>query len=142
MDPLQYFRKFNCAEAVLLALSDATGIPGECDCIPRVATGFGGGMQTGAVCGAVSGAIIAFGAHYGRMKAEEVEKRDRVYALVKEFTQQFKKNHHTIVCQELLGVNVQTEEGRKKYKENNLHIRCQNYVVTAFQIARTLLSAG
>lgn len=134
-DPLEYFKGFNCAEAVLLALSDFLGID-DCDCIPRVATGFGGGMKTGAVCGAVSGAIIAFGLQYGRMKAEEVERRDHTYALVKEFVNQFKNKHCTIVCRELLGVDVQTEEGRKKYREANLHLKCEDYVATAFQIAR------
>ena len=140
MDPLEYFNNgFNCAEAVLLALSDCLGLTS--DCIPKVATGFGGGMKTGSVCGAVSGALMAFGLKHGRTHAREVEKRNTVYQLVQEFVRQFEKEHTTIVCQTLLGVNVQTEEGRKKYREENLRLKCQDYVTTAFQIARTLLAA-
>lgn len=144
MDPLTYFDNgFNCAESVLLALSEDLGVASECECecIPKVATGFGGGMKTGSVCGAVSGAVIAFGLKYGRTHANEVEKRARVYQLVQEFMTQFKKKHKTIVCSELLGVNVHTEEGIRKYREEPLHVKCQNYVTTAVQIARTLLVA-
>ena len=39
----------------------------ECSCVPRIATGFGGGMgRCGEVCGAVTGAIMAIGMVLGR----------------------------------------------------------------------------
>jgi C_GCAxxG_C_C family probable redox protein len=139
VNPVKYFDSgFNCAESVLLALSEVLNITN--DCIPRVATGFGGGMRTGNICGAVSGAIMGLGLHYGRTTAEEIKKRDRMYAVVEEFVNQFQEKHKTIICRELLGVDIRTEEGRTHYKKGNLHLQCQNYCTTAFQIARTLLS--
>jgi len=137
MDPLAYFKEFNCAESVLLALSDSLNIP--CECIPRIATGFGGGMKTGSVCGAVSGAVMGFGLVHGRMHSQEREKRDHVYDLVSQFITEFEREHKTIVCRELLGVDITTEEGRKRYSSENLHTKCKTYVLTAFQIAQTLL---
>lgn len=140
MDPRTYFDGgFNCAESVLLALSECAGFAHAC--IPRVATGFGGGMRCGSVCGAVSGAVMAFGIKYGRMTAQETEKRDRVNKLTQELITRFQKEHKTVICLNLLGVDVGTEEGKKKYEEANLHQQCRDYVITAYRIALSLLAA-
>ncbi len=139
MDAVDYFDSgFNCAEAVLLALSELSQ---RCECIPRIATGFGGGMRTGNVCGAVSGAVMAFGLSYGRESSTQLKKKDQCYQLVSEFMNLFEREHKTIVCRELLGLDVTTEEGREQYKMLGLHNQCQTYVATAFQIAQTLLGA-
>ncbi|KYK33824.1 MAG: C_GCAxxG_C_C family protein [Theionarchaea archaeon] len=140
MDASEYSESgYNCAESVLLGLSDFLNEP--CDCIPRIATGFGGGMKTGSVCGAVSGAVIAIGLHYGRKTAQDTEKRDLCYERVQEFLSAFKREHQTIICRDLLGVDITTEEGRTQYKKGNLHKKCESCVATAFRIARTLLAA-
>ena len=98
-------------------------------------------MKTGEVCGAVSGAIMAFGLVHGRMSAEDAARRNHVYQLVQEFVKRFQEEHSSIVCRDLLGVDLQTEEGRNQYKKDNLNKKCQNFVTTAFQIASTLLAA-
>lgn len=140
MNASQYFDEgFNCAESVSLALSRCVNLP--CECIPKIATGFGAGMRTGSICGAVSGAILAFGLKYGRMNPSETERRDHVNRMVTEFMEKFKREHKTIVCQELLGINPSTEEGKKKYEEENMHKKCKEYVTTAFQLAQILLAA-
>lgn len=139
-DPVKLFDSgFNCAESVLLALSECTALNSASDCIPRVATGFGGGMRTGNICGAVSGAVIGLGLYYGRTTSEETEKRDQTYRNVEEFVKQFQEIHGTIICKELLGIDVSTKEGKTHYKKCNLHQKCQAFCTTAFQIARTLL---
>ncbi|MBU7031631.1 MAG: C_GCAxxG_C_C family protein [Theionarchaea archaeon] len=138
MDCLTYSEKgYNCAESALLALSDHMGL--SCECIPRIATGFGGGMMTGNVCGAVSGAIMAFGLKYGRIKGEDSEKAEKVDRLIEQLVTRFEEEHGSILCRELTGVNLRTEEGRKKYKTENMHEKCLDYVVTAVRIAGSLL---
>jgi len=50
---------YNCAESVLLAVSEANGATRQRaqSLIPRIATGFGGGIaRNGDVCGALVGA--------------------------------------------------------------------------------------
>jgi len=144
MDALTYFDSgFNCAEAVLQALCAflKDNCKSEYGCIPKIATGFGGGMKTGSVCGAVSGAVMALGLQYGRENLHEPQKRDRCSQAVSEFMEQFKKEHKTILCQTLLGVDLRTEEGRRIYREANLKNQCRTYVATAFEIAQTLLAA-
>lgn len=136
MEALHYFNSgYNCAESVLLALSDYTCI--FCECIPAVAAGFGGGMKMGSVCGAVTGAIMGIGLLHG---GTDTKARKNVNQLVKTFMEQFKKEYYTIVCRDLLGVDVLTEEGIQHYKKANLRRQCENYVTTSFQIAKTLLA--
>ena len=56
---------FYCAESVLLAIAEATGI--QSDFIPKIATGFCGGIsRTCSVCGAATGAIMAINLFTGR----------------------------------------------------------------------------
>lgn len=49
----------NCAQSVLMALQNETGL--DEDTSRRVATGFGGGVRCGEICGSISGAVMAFG---------------------------------------------------------------------------------
>jgi C_GCAxxG_C_C family probable redox protein len=138
MDCLTYSKKgFNCAESTLLALSDHMGI--SCECIPRIATGFGGGMMTGNVCGAVSGSIMAFGLKYGRIEGEDKENAGKVDRLTKQLVTQFEEHHGSILCKELTGVDLRTQEGRNQYKTENIHEKCLDYIVTAVRIAGSLL---
>ncbi len=50
----------NCAQTVLVAFADKTGLTEEQ--AHAISANFGGGMRTGSVCGAVTGAIMALGA--------------------------------------------------------------------------------
>ena len=49
----------NCAQSVLMALQNETGL--DEDTSRRVATGFGGGVRCGEICGSITGAVMAFG---------------------------------------------------------------------------------
>ncbi|MBU7044621.1 MAG: C_GCAxxG_C_C family protein [Theionarchaea archaeon] len=138
MDVLTYSEKgFNCAESVLLALSDHLDI--SCECIPRIATGFGGGMMTGNVCGAVSGSIMAFGLKYGRLYGKDKERAEKVDRLIDQFVSQFEKIHGSILCKELTGVDLRTAQGREEYVKKNIRKKCLDYVVTAVQISESVL---
>ena len=50
---------YNCAQAVLVPFAEAAGMSLEDAC--AVAQAFGGGMQTGNVCGAITGGLMALG---------------------------------------------------------------------------------
>lgn len=49
----------NCAQSVLAACGKYTGL--ERETALRVAEGFGGGVRSGEICGAISGAVMAIG---------------------------------------------------------------------------------
>jgi len=138
---LSYFRiGYNCAESVLLAIAkDALGI--DCELIPKIATGFGGGMsRQGYVCGAVNGAVIGFGLKYGRNNPDEL--RAKTYNPVVEFRKQFQKKFGSIVCKELCGCDLSTIEGIRRFRKENVHKeKCSNFVSGAIKIFVSLIDA-
>ena len=97
------------SEAVLLAVCQDFGIENEI--IPQIASYFGGGIgNTGAVCGAVVGAVMAIGLIKGRGKS--MEDWLEISVLVQDFRSRFEAEMGTINCRELIGGDLTTEEGR------------------------------
>lgn len=110
---------FNCSQAVLSTLGPEMGLDRETAL--RVAGMFGGGMgHMGNVCGAVTGAFMTIGLKYSKFQDGENEKRDRGYALVQQFTEEFTARHGSIVCKELLGCDLSTPEGLAQAREKGL----------------------
>lgn len=133
-----YFRSgFNCAESTLLAIAkDALDI--DSDLIPRIATGFGGGIsRQGYVCGAVSGAVMGFGLKHGRSSPEQL--RARTYNRVVEFLNRFHEKFGSVMCKELSGCDLSTIEGIRKFREENVHEEtCSRFVTGAIEIFMSL----
>ena len=77
-------------------------------------TGFAGGLgNTGSVCGAVIGAVMAIGLKRGR--AETLEEGLRELAVAREFRRRFEDEMETISCRELTGADLTTEEGIEQF---------------------------
>ena len=76
---------FNCAQSVLAALQEETGL--DESTAKRVAAGFGGGVRCGEICGSITGAVMAFGLAADQATAT---------AMTKQMTQR---------CQELVAKN-------------------------------------
>ena len=111
----------------------------ESEAIPRIASGFGGGIGgTGAVCGAVVGAVMAIGLKHGR----DVPSEDRfgTWHLTQEFRRRFEAEMGHICCHELTGMDLSTEEGRKQYRTSDVPLRvCLPLGGTAYRLALELL---
>jgi C_GCAxxG_C_C family probable redox protein len=108
---------FNCAESVLLAVTEELGT--EAGCVPRIATGFGSGIAlAGQVCGAVTGAVMAAGMLLGR--DSPVEASDRLYELCGRFMEDFSDVQGSITCRELTGVDLADQAERKRARESGL----------------------
>jgi len=100
----------------------------------KLGRAFGAGMGMGLECGAVTGAMLILG-FMVREGSTEKETRFKVYALNKELVRLFEKKHGTILCKDLLGVDVGTPEGRDKAAKNNLfRTLCPGFVRDAAQI--------
>jgi len=85
--------------------------------IPRIAFGFGGGIgNTGEVCGAVAGAVMAIGLKVE--KGETMEEMFRVFGVVQEFRRRFEAEMETIICRELTGADLSTEEGIAQFMDS------------------------
>lgn len=91
----------------------------ENDAIPRIASGFAGGIgNTGSVCGSVIGAIMAIGLNQGR--ADSMEEAIRNLAVTQEFRRRFEAEMGTINCSELTRADLTTPEGIKQFMESDI----------------------
>jgi len=98
-----YFLKgYNCAQSVVMAFSDLTGLSESEGA--RLASSFGGGLgRMREVCGTVSGMAIVAGILYGYDDPKVPGASQKHYALVQELAGKFKEENGSIVCRELLG---------------------------------------
>jgi len=98
-----YFKEgYNCAQAVVLAFQDLTGL--EKETLLRLASSFGGGLgRLREVCGAVSGMALIMGAVRGYNDPKDTDGKAAHYKRLQEMAAEFKKHTDSIVCRELLG---------------------------------------
>ncbi|MBP5610745.1 MAG: C_GCAxxG_C_C family protein [Clostridia bacterium] len=98
-----YFKQgFNCAQSVVMAFCDLTGLS-ESESA-RLASSFGGGLGLlREVCGAVSGMAIVAGILYGYDDPKVIGASAVHYALVQELANAFRARNGSIICRELLG---------------------------------------
>ncbi|HDY74106.1 MAG TPA: C_GCAxxG_C_C family protein [Euryarchaeota archaeon] len=90
----------------------------ENEIIPRIASLFAGGIgNTGAVCGAVIGGVMAIGLKQERGKTMEDMLRN--FAVAQEFRRRFEDEMGTINCRELTGVDLSTKEGLEQFMSSD-----------------------
>ena len=131
--------KYNCCQSLLLTY----GIQHlrSKELAIRLGTGFGGGIAShGLVCGAVTGGIISISLAYGMTEDTDTQEKEKTYEIITEFIKQFKSQHGTIQCNELLECDIHTAEGQETIREKNLfQIRCPEFIRTAAQLLEELL---
>ena len=126
---------YNCAQAVLLAFSDLTGLDERCAL--TLSSSFGGGMgRLREVCGAVSGAFMVAGILYGPCDPTDHEAKKAHYALIQSIAAEFKKENGSYICRELLDLpKGPSEPEPEKRTEAYYHRRsCADYVGCAARI--------
>ncbi len=131
-----YFNSgYGCAESILMAVAESKGI--RSDLIPRIATGFCGGIaHSGGMCGAVTGAVMAINLLSGRDHAGD-SKTDN-YQVINAFLDQFKARFEDLTCPGLTGVDLATQEGHDQYNDKGIHTRCTEFVVEATRLVLEL----
>ena len=102
-DAQAYFKSgFNCAQSVVMAYHDLTGLTEEESA--KLASSFGGGLgRMREVCGAVSGMAIVAGMLRGYSDPKVPGAVQGHYALVQELAGKFRDRNGSIVWRELLG---------------------------------------
>jgi C_GCAxxG_C_C family probable redox protein len=115
------------------------GIDVENDVIPQIASAFAGGIgNTGSVCGAVIGAVMAIGLKQGR--GETMEEVMGNLAVPREFRRRFEAEVGHIGCRELTGVDLTTEEGLQQSMESGIFERiCSPAVAASYRLVVELL---
>jgi len=132
---LRYFDEdHNCAQAVLHAVLDKYGL--YFDEATSVIAGMGGGIGLqGNVCGAISGAVAAFGLLNGQRYSDFKEHKEATYTSAIKFMYKFKKLHETVICETLTGVKMDDKEARDKaIATGHFHKICPQFVEDAVRI--------
>lgn len=96
-----FTRGYNCAQAVLLAFCDVTGLDEKT--AAKLTSGFGGGIgRLREVCGAANGAFMVLSMVYGDGGIAPREKKGALYARIQDFAARFKEHNGSYLCRELL----------------------------------------
>jgi len=114
-----FIRGYNCAQSVLYAFRDESGLPKGIAL--KIACGLGAGMgRKQEVCGAVTGAILVLGMRHGRGVDDDLSARDLTYRKARELMERFAERHGSYMCGQLLdGCDLATDEGQEQYKHND-----------------------
>jgi len=128
-----------CAESVLLATCEELGIEIDENVIPKIAFAFAGGIgNTGDVCGAVAGAVMAIGLI--KPRGETMEEMMTVIGLAAEFRKRFEAEMGTISCRELTGLDLTQVTGQQELRNSDVAEKvCFPAVAAAFRIVVELL---
>ena len=73
----------NCAQSLVCAFSDVTGLDQETTM--KLCGAFGGGFRTGGICGAVSGAGVVLGFVYPHADPADMPAKTRISKKIMEF---------------------------------------------------------
>ncbi len=130
---------FSCAQALLAVYGPPLGLDRETAL--KVAGGFGGGMgRMAGTCGAVTGAFMVIGLVHSMTKKGDLPQKERSYEYIRQFAETFKKRNRTLVCRELMGVDVSTPEGFAESKAKNIpRTVCPKFVRDAAEILEEML---
>jgi C_GCAxxG_C_C family probable redox protein len=134
---LRFSQKFNCAQSVFATFAPQLGL--EEQRALKMASPFGGGVaRRGQVCGAVSGALMALGLGLG---TDTPAGKEDAYRMGGEFLERFEARHGSILCRDLLNIDISTPEGHQKASENGLFTSlCPLYVGNAVEIVQEMLA--
>lgn len=95
-----FFSGYTCAQSVVLAFADLTGVDREV--LERLSAPFGGGMgRLREVCGAVSGMAMLLGLS-ADWDTLDKEQKERLYAAERGMAEQFRTEAGSIVCRDLI----------------------------------------
>jgi len=130
---------FNCAQAVLSVFAADFGLERDTAC--RISQGFGAGIgRTDDICGSLSGAIMVIGLRYGGMRPDDTAAKEKTYAVVAEFLQQFKKLHGSVACTDLLGYNLSDPQQFAQAKTHKVAMeKCPAFVRDAVNLVEKVV---
>lgn len=109
----------NCAQSVLCAFTEELGM--DTTQAHRLATGLGAGLgRRQHLCGAITGGAMALGAALGNDTGANLAAKERTYEAVRAYIDRMETEFGSLECRTLLGVDLNTPEGKAELKERSL----------------------
>ena len=128
-------KRFNCCESTLMLINEEIPLKGFNQGVIRAASNLGGGVSGwGSMCGALTGAAMAYGLYMGTNGDENPEDFTKIREIMREHTQIFLKAFEEkwghVNCFDLLGADTRTEEGKRIHEENKAKGKyyCEEFV--------------
>jgi len=101
---------------------------------------FGGGMQCGETCGAVTGALMVIGLKYGHARKGEFGQKQVMLQKVQEFKSLFGEKYPSCICKELLGYNIADPDDMQKILDKGLLFNfCPKVVRDTIQVLEKIM---
>jgi len=136
---LNDFTQMNCCQTTLNAYAKAFDL--DMSSLLKITAGFGGGLNTGEVCGAVSGIVMALGYKHASSDLTDEVSMLKTKEMTKKFIDEFQAVNGAIRCEDLLGHNPSTEKGMKAINEEGLKARvCPKAVYSAVEISKKYMT--
>lgn len=126
----------NCGQSVLLAFTDVTGFTEEQSM--ALASGFGGGLRCGGICGVVNAAAVVLGMAYPSTLENGPAGKKRSSELTKAFQQRFAERFRQLNCRELLADKELV--GTELAQELGVTQHCRILVVSGVELLDELLA--
>ena len=133
----EYHEKgLNCGQSVLLAFTDVTGFT-EAQSM-ALASGFGGGLRCGGVCGVVNAAAVVLGTAYPATLENGPEGKKRSTRLTQDFQRRFTERFRKLDCRDLLA--EKDIEGTPAAQELGVTQHCRLLVVSGAELLSDMLA--
>lgn len=132
---------YNCAQAAFGAYAEQLGLDRET--AMRLASSFGGGMgKMREVCGAVSGALLAYGMLKGYSDPKDHIAKSEHYEKTQKFMKLFQQENGSYICRELLNGCASDHDHRPEERSVAYYKKrpCVDCVGSAVRLLDALLS--
>ncbi len=139
-----FLEGYNCSQCMMLAFEDVIEKYADIDINTalKIASPFGGGMgRLREVCGSVSGMFMVLSFIEGYDKPEDYEGKKKLYEDVQELAKRYEEANGSIVCRELLGLDVKRQEAtpEKRTEEYYKKRPCAEKIGSAAEILEQYL---
>lgn len=134
---LEYFKNgYHCSQSILATYHKECGI--SLEQALKLGSCFGAGMRQGEACGAVTGALMVLGFLYGTTEATN---KIKAHNACDEFIKRIKERNKTHICNDFLGCDMRTEEGKNYARKNNLFEQlCPMMVINSCEIIEEIIN--
>ncbi len=129
---------YNCNQSLLAAFTDVTGLSEQASF--DLGAGFGAGMFTGEVCGAISSAVMVLGSATPVDRDDPVASKRRTGALAKEFQKRFQEKFGSLRCSALLKTDIDPALSPAA-QAAGVSNRCEVLILSAMEVVEDMLAA-
>ena len=131
---------YNCAQSVMVAFCDLTGL--EPATAARMVSGFGGGIgRMREVCGAVSGMVMVLSLLYGYSDPADTAGKKELYTQVQALAARFREQTGSIICREILKNPASDPNPSPRTAEYYAKRPCARMVFTASSLLDDFIEA-